>query len=53
MTRSFRLTPSASRDIEGILEYALENSGPNRALHVYRKLYEGFSKVGAQPKFLY
>jgi len=30
----------------------LEQSGPNRALHVHRKLYEGFSKIGAQPNLL-
>jgi toxin ParE1/3/4 len=52
MTRSFLLTPSASRDVDGILEYVLEHNGPNRALLVHCKLYEGFSKVGAQPAFL-
>lgn len=52
MTGSFILTPSASRDIDGILEYVLEHSGPNRALHVHRKLYDGFSKISAQPKLL-
>jgi len=52
MTRSFVLTPSASRDIDGILEYVLEHSGPTRALQVHRKLYEGLSKIGAQPKLL-
>ena len=52
MTRTFLVTPSASHDVDDILEYVLEHSGPNRALHVYKKLYEGFSKVGAQPKLL-
>lgn len=28
MSRSFVLTPSARRDINGILEYVLEESGP-------------------------
>ena len=52
MTGSFTLTPSASRDIDGILEYVLEQSGRNRALDVHRKLHEGFSRIGAQPKLL-
>lgn len=49
MTGSFIITLSASRDIDGILEYVLEHSSPKRALHVHKRLYEGFSKVGAQP----
>ena len=49
MTGSFILTPSASRDIDGILEYVLEHSGPRRALHVHTRLYECFLKVGSQP----
>lgn len=52
MTRSFVLTPAASRDIDGILEYVLEHSGPNRAMHVHGKLYEALLKIGDQPKFL-
>lgn len=52
MTRSFVLTPAAARDIDGILEYVLEHSGPNRAMHVHRRLYEVLSKIGDQPKFL-
>ncbi len=52
MTCTFLVTPSASHDVDDILEYVLEHSGPNRALHVYKKLYEGFSKVGEQPKLL-
>ncbi len=50
MTRSFVLTPSASRDIDGILEYIIEQSGANRALGVYRKLCEGFSRIAEQPR---
>ena len=49
MSRSFILTPSASRDIDGIFEYVLEHDGPVRALHVYNKLHEGFLKIGAHP----
>lgn len=47
--RSFILTRSASRDLDQIFEYVLENSGPGRALHVHDRLYEGFSKVAAHP----
>jgi antitoxin ParD1/3/4/toxin ParE1/3/4 len=46
---SFVLTPSASRDIDGILEYVLEHSGANRALRVQQRLYQGLSKVADQP----
>lgn len=49
MTGPFILTPSAARDLDEILEYVLEQGGPNAALHVHERLYEGFSKVGAQP----
>ena len=49
MTGSFVLTRSASRDIDGILEYVLEHSGPGRAIHVYERLYKGLSKVGENP----
>lgn len=52
MTRSFILTPSASRDIDGILEYVLEQSGLSRALHVHQKLYDGLAKVATQPHLL-
>lgn len=49
MTGPFILTPSAARDLDEILEYVLEHSGANPALHVHNCLYEGFSKVAAQP----
>jgi plasmid stabilization system protein ParE len=49
MTSPFILTPSAARDLDEILEYVLEHGGANPALHVHARLYEGFSKVGAQP----
>ena len=52
MTGSFTLTPSTSRDIDGILEYVLEQSGPNRALDVHRKLNNGLSRIAAQPGLL-
>ena len=47
MIGRFILTPSAVRDIDSILEY--ENSGPNIALHVHERLYEGFAKLAAHP----
>jgi antitoxin ParD1/3/4/toxin ParE1/3/4 len=49
MTGPFVLTPSAARDLDGIFEYVLENSGANSALHVYDRLHKGLSKVGAEP----
>lgn len=49
MTCPFILTPSAARDLDEILEYVLEHGGPNPALHVHERPYEGFSKVAAQP----
>lgn len=52
MNRSFVLTPSASRDIDNILEYVLEQSGHNRALHVRQKLYDGLSKIALHPEVL-
>lgn len=52
MSRSFVLTASASRDIDEILDYVLEHNGPNRALHIHRKLYDGLSKVASKPKLM-
>jgi plasmid stabilization system protein ParE len=49
MTGSFILTPSAARDLDELLEYVLEQGGPNAALHVHHRLHEGFTKVAAQP----
>lgn len=49
MTARYLVTPSALRDIDAILEFVLENSGPSRALHVHRRLYESFKKIGAHP----
>ena len=49
MTGPFVLTPSAARDLDEILEYVLEQSGPNRALDVHDRLHEEFWNVGAQP----
>lgn len=46
MTHSFVLTPAASRDIDGILNYVFEHSGPNRAMQVHRRLYEALVKIG-------
>lgn len=49
MKRSFRLTPLAARDIDEILSYILERSGPARALHVHKRLYDGLSKIARNP----
>src|SRR5262245_6931833 len=49
MNGSFLLTPAATRDIDHILEYILEHSGANRALHVHRRLYQGLSRIAENP----
>ena len=49
MTRSFVLTPSAVRDIDGILAYVLEHGGPGQALYVHGALYSGLAKLAAEP----
>lgn len=49
MTGSFALTPSAVCDLDEILEYILEHGGPEPALHVHRRLHDGFRKIGSQP----
>jgi len=49
MTASFILTPSAARDVEGIIDFVLESSGADRALYLHKRLYEGFAKIGAMP----
>lgn len=49
MTDSFVLTPSAARDLDEILEYVLQRGKIGRALHVCDRLYEEFTKIGAQP----
>jgi len=51
MGSSFILIPSASRDIDEIIEYVLNHSGPTRALHVHQRIYEAFVKVAAHPGF--
>ncbi len=52
MNRFFLLTPSAGRDINAILTYVMENSGPVRAEDVRGKLLDGFRKISAQPNLV-
>jgi plasmid stabilization system protein ParE len=49
MPSLYLLTPSASRDVDEILEYVLENDGALRAIHLYEKLCDGFVKVSTHP----
>ena len=49
MISPFVLTPSAARDLDEILNHVLEHGGANRALHVHKRLYKGFSNIGSQP----
>lgn len=49
MTGAFILTPSAARDLDGILEYVFSRGGANAALHVHQRLYEDFAKLSEQP----
>lgn len=52
MKRSFVLTQSAARDIDRILQYVLDDSGPSRALRVHARLYEALSKIAVQPNLV-
>lgn len=49
MNGSYVLTLSASRDIDGILEYVLEHGGHGPAVRVYEHLLDGCSRIGEMP----
>jgi len=49
MTGPFILTPSAARDVDEILGYVLEQSGPHSALHVREHLLDGLMKIASHP----
>ncbi len=50
MSRPFLLAPSAARDLDDILEYALNRGGPAYALRIHRSLWESFSKLAGEPE---
>jgi toxin ParE1/3/4 len=45
----YRITPTAERDLRGILQYVAEKDGIDRALHLHWKLAEAFELLGASP----
>jgi antitoxin ParD1/3/4/toxin ParE1/3/4 len=47
--RRFILSRPASTDIDEILEYILERSGPTRAQHVASRLYDAFQMLCDSP----
>ena len=49
MKRSFELTAPAAQDLDQILDYILEDSGPRAALRVHQRLFEAFSQVAEHP----
>ena len=49
MSTSFVLTRAAARDLDEIIEYVLEHSGVDMALHVHARLHEGFLVLAGQP----
>jgi plasmid stabilization system protein ParE len=46
---SYRITPTAERDLRDILRYIAEQDGVDRALHVYGKFVEAFELLGSSP----
>ncbi len=49
MRRDFVLSGPAQRDIEELLDYVSETSGPSRALHVHQALRAAFQKIADMP----
>ncbi len=49
MSRPFILSGPAVRDLDEILSYALEQSGPQRAQHVSDRLYDALQKLAENP----
>jgi len=49
MSGRFILSAPASQDLDDILTYVLEQSGPNRAQHVVEHLREAFQKLADRP----
>lgn len=49
MSRTYRLAPSASRDINAIFDYLLSTDGIDAAMHIYSGLERAFEKLGRMP----
>ena len=49
MSPRFVLSSLAAEDLDGILAYVLEHSGPARARHVADRFEEAFLKLAEQP----
>ncbi|MCP5117816.1 MAG: type II toxin-antitoxin system RelE/ParE family toxin [bacterium] len=49
MNPLFVLSAAATRDLDEILEYVLDQAGPRRAQHVADRLYDSFGKLSRTP----
>ena len=46
---SYTLTETAESELDAILDYIAERDGPQRALHVFNRFEEAFTKLGNTP----
>ncbi len=46
---SYVLTETAESELDAILDYIADRDGPQRALHVYNRFEEVFTKLGQTP----
>jgi plasmid stabilization system protein ParE len=46
---SYRITPTAERDLRDILQYIAEHDGVDRAADVHEKFVEAFELLGSVP----
>lgn len=51
MTSAYVLTPIATRDLDGILEFLVERAGSRVALQMHAEFADGFAKIAARPEF--
>ncbi|HRX84100.1 MAG TPA: type II toxin-antitoxin system RelE/ParE family toxin [Phycisphaerae bacterium] len=49
MSPRYRLTPLARRDVDDLLSYVQQQSGPRSARHVQGKLHDAFLKIAETP----
>lgn len=50
MSRRFLLSPLAAQDLDDILSYVFEPSGPRQAEHVANRLHDAFDKLAENPE---
>ena len=49
MSAGYRLSRTAEEDLEEILSYVSEQSGPNRALHIHGSFLAAFEQLAEMP----